>query len=292
MVDWAHLKAELVWVYEADILPPYDNMRDHKPGQSALLLLHGKVRVETEFAVTEACAGQWIFPRQGPRLQIFTENPRVLSVHFNLYWPGGQPLYQAESALVVEAAEAPELEAQARLLKHEVESKLPGVGGNLSWERGTLLTHFQFQRSFDSWLCEYVSIMERAGIVPSRLGQVDERILHAVNLLDEWPLAQTFDERRLAAGVGLSTSQLYRLFLRQFSQTPKRYLEERRLNSARQLLSGSPLSIKEISFLSGFQSLPAFSRWFHQHTGKSPRNYRSTSLTEGMEIAAMAKRPT
>lgn len=277
MVDWAHLKSELVWVYEGNVTPPYDNTREHNPGQSALLILEGRMRVETENSAIEAKQGQWVFPRQGQRLQQFFDHPRVLSVHFHVYWPGGQPLFQSDTALVLESSSYPRLEKQTRILKRIVEKKLPGVGGNLLWEKGSLKTHFLFQRAFDSWLCVYVDTLEEAGVNPSRLGQVDDRILNAVNFLDDFPLRETFNERQLATQIGLSPSQLDRLFIKQFNLTPRQYLEAKKLEQAKNLIRSAPLSIKQITYETGFNSLPSFSRWFRQKTGLSPKEFQKKS---------------
>lgn len=280
MVDWAHLKSELVWVYEGNVVPPYDNTWNHNEGYSALLLLRGRLRVETELGAVEAHQGQWVFPRQGRRLQRFMDDPRVLSVHFNFYWPGGQPLFHWDTALVLESSEVPQLERQTRILHRVVERNLPGVGGNLLWERGTLNTHLRFQRAFDSWLYVFANTLEEAGITPSRVGPMDERILKAVHLLDDLPLAEIFNEQRLAAEVNLSSSQLDRLFLKEFSRTPRQYFEGRRIEYAKNLIVSAPLSMKQITYEIGFSSLPSFSRWFRQKTGLSPKEYKKTPRSD------------
>lgn len=277
MVDWAHLKSELVWVYEGNVIPPYDNIREHNAGQSALLIIRGRMRVQSGTGSVEARAGQWVFPRQGPRLQQFSDQPRVLSVHFNLYWPGGQPLFEWDPALVLDSSAVPRLERQTRILQRIVERRLPGVGGNLLWERGPLKTHLHFQRAFDSWLCVYTDSLEEAGVTPSRLGPIDGRILQAVNLIDDLPLSETFDEQRLASKVGLSPSQLDRLFTKRFNVTPRQYFERRKVEQAKNLILSAPLSIKQITYEVGFHSLPSFSRWFRQRTGLSPKEFQKKS---------------
>src|SRR4051812_34658509 len=88
MVDWSHLKSEFVWAYEGDVEPAYRNTRSHHLGQSALLLLSGQLTIETEAGSVLVRQGTWAFPREGPRLQRFSDDARVLSVHFHLYWPG------------------------------------------------------------------------------------------------------------------------------------------------------------------------------------------------------------
>jgi len=274
MADWAHLKTEFDWVYEGEVSQPYRQTWDHASGQSALLIERGSMRVETEKGKVEAGKRQWIFPRQGPRLQSFSEDAKVLSVHFHLHWPGRQPLFEWDTALVVDAADAPQLEKQARILKRQVDRLLPGAGRNLPHARGDLKTHFLMQKGFASWLCLFADTLLRLGVMPSRLAQIDPRVLQAASILDDHALDVALDGELLAQEVALSVSQLDRLFIRQFGLTPLQYLERRRLERAMELIRSAPSNIKEICYEVGFGSLAHFSRWFRLKTGVSPRQFR------------------
>jgi AraC-like DNA-binding protein len=276
-LDWAHLKSEFIWIYDGAVPDPYRNTRTHHPGQSALLMRRGTVHIENERGSMEARSGQWVFPRQGSRLQRFSERTRVLSVHFNLYWPGGQPLFDWDTAMVFDASAIPRLETRSQALCHLVERQVPGAAGGLPWKRGNLAKHLALQRAFASWLCVYADALLGQGVVPTRLGHVDQRVLDAVNTLDSLPVGVAFDEFWLASEVGLSPSQLDRLFSKQFKQTPRRYFEQRKLKRAMDLIGNSPQSIKQITYEIGFRSLSAFSRWFRQKTGHSPREFQESA---------------
>lgn len=274
LTDMAHLKTELMWAYEGEVRGVFTEQSDHLPGQSALMVLAGTVEVETAHGVARATAGQWILPHQGPRIQRLSEDNRIRSVHFQLYWPGGEPLFNWPVAFVFDAAAAPKLEKQTRLLIAMIERYMPEASKDLPWLRGDLLTHFRFQHGLDSWLCAYVETLIAAGVVPSRLAKVDPRILRAVALLDELPVGKPLDERLLTEETGLSASQLNRLFIQEFKLTPHHYFEERKLARAKELIQAGRFSIKQITFETGFGSLPAFSRWFKQQTGQSPRDFK------------------
>src|SRR4051812_10817648 len=112
MTDWNYLKADLIWVYEGNVEQPYRNTRQHRQGQSALLMRTGQVRVETEHGSVVAKAGNLVFPPQGPRLQQFSDHARGLAVRFNPQWPGNQPLFDTKTALVLDSAAWPQLEKQ------------------------------------------------------------------------------------------------------------------------------------------------------------------------------------
>ena len=70
-----------------------------------------------------------------------------------------------------------------------------------------------------------------------------------------------------------------RLFKRAFNQTPHQYLTEKRIERAKELLASSRLSVTDVCFEVGFQSLGSFSTLFHKRVGTSPIIYR-TNLSE------------
>lgn len=77
------------------------------------------------------------------------------------------------------------------------------------------------------------------------------------------------------AGVAcLSPNHLLRSFRQAFRQTPHQFLNAKRLEHAQKMLAGSNLSVTDICFSVGFESLGSFSRMFRRHTGFSPNEYR------------------
>ncbi|HIS78036.1 MAG TPA: helix-turn-helix domain-containing protein [Candidatus Caccousia stercoris] len=78
----------------------------------------------------------------------------------------------------------------------------------------------------------------------------------------------------LAAAVGLSPSQLTRVFSARFGVTPYRYLLSRRLETARLLLRGTALPVREIAFRLCFSDEHYFSSLFRRKTGQTPSAYR------------------
>lgn len=74
--------------------------------------------------------------------------------------------------------------------------------------------------------------------------------------------------------VGLSRAYFARAFRRAFGVTPHQYLTRRRIERARALLAGGELSVTEVCFAVGFQSLGSFSALFRRVTGHSPEGYR------------------
>ena len=274
MVDWSQVKASFIWAYEAAIPAEFHDRRDHLPGLSALLIRAGSLRIETEDGVREAREGQWIFPHQGERRQLIAPGTEVISLHFHLTWVGGRPVFDWPVALVLDAANHPLLEKKARHLIQKVNRLMPDAHAALPWMETSIETHFRIQPSFAAWLCAFVEVMTQTGHEPSRLVGMDERTFRAVTILDEIPIGALVPEKELAKRVGTSLSQLNRLFVAEFGVTPTQYQDRKKITHARYLVSAGALSIKQIAYELGFASLPAFSRWFRQKTGSSPRTYQ------------------
>ena len=73
----------------------------------------------------------------------------------------------------------------------------------------------------------------------------------------------------------LSRYHFLRLFRQVFDKTPHQYLTERRIKKAKELLSYSQLSVTDVCFEVGFESLGSFSSLFHRRVGQPPISYRA-----------------
>lgn len=78
----------------------------------------------------------------------------------------------------------------------------------------------------------------------------------------------------LAQEINISKSQMCREFKKYFSTTPYQYLIDKRINIAKNLLTRTTLSIKEISNTLCFVDEYYFSNAFKKKIGISPRAYR------------------
>ena len=85
---------------------------------------------------------------------------------------------------------------------------------------------------------------------------------------EEWPV------RRLAQVSGVSEAHFARSFKDAFGVPPHRYLLTRRIERASALLRETELSITEIAFETGWNSLGTFGRTFRDVTGESPGELR------------------
>lgn len=82
----------------------------------------------------------------------------------------------------------------------------------------------------------------------------------------------TIDE--LAHLCGMSISTFKRTFKQVFNNSPRKYIEEKKLTKASELLASKKLRISDIAYDCGFETISTFNRTFKTRFGKSPSEYR------------------
>lgn len=108
------------------------------------------------------------------------------------------------------------------------------------------------------------------------------RLNRARRLIDEY-FHLPLDLDQISSEACLSRFHFLRLFRRAFNKTPHQYLRDRRIERAKELLSSSGLTVTDVCFEVGFESLGSFSTLFHKHVGKPPIAYRAFILEHQME---------
>ena len=107
--------------------------------------------------------------------------------------------------------------------------------------------------------------------------------------------AQPLDVEALARGVDMSAGHLSRQFRLAFGESPYSYLMTRRIARAMALLRRGDLSVTDVCFEVGCQSLGTFSTRFTELVGVSPSVYRrqEADATAGMPscVAKQVTRP-
>ena len=121
----------------------------------------------------------------------------------------------------------------------------------------------------------------------------------AASLMDAPPNpgAPALTVQRLALRLGISDRHLRRIFEAQFGVSPLQYLQTRRLLSAKQLLTDTPLAVTQVAALSGFASVRGFNTAFIKHYKLNPTQLRHTgaphpvsAVPEGIRVR-LAYRP-
>lgn len=86
---------------------------------------------------------------------------------------------------------------------------------------------------------------------------------------------QKWTSAMIAKTMGYSYRRLSQICLRETGLTPMNLLKEERIRKARELLCFGEVSVKEIAFALGFESVHHFTRVFREITGCPPATWRS-----------------
>lgn len=106
--------------------------------------------------------------------------------------------------------------------------------------------------------------MDRSDILVPVLNYIDE------NFRENFPMTV------LAEQAGISPQHLCRIFRQTMHMRPGEYLTRRRIKEAKQLLSGTTLTVAEICERSGFSDTGYFSTVFKRYEGVSPSEYKQS----------------
>ena len=84
----------------------------------------------------------------------------------------------------------------------------------------------------------------------------------------------------LCGAAHVSRFHFIRTFRTRRGETPHQYLVRKRMDRARELLATTDMSVTDICFEVGFESLGSFSALFHREVGWSPSVYRARSAEQ------------
>jgi len=87
-------------------------------------------------------------------------------------------------------------------------------------------------------------------------------------------LSEKIELERIASTAFMSRFHYIRIFKRVYGLSPRQYLRDLRINRGKELLKQG-LSISEVCFDVGYESLPTFCNAFKKATGYSPGEYQT-----------------
>lgn len=273
--EWANLHAYLIWIYDGPVNPIGRIGDNEAPHLTAWLMRTGSVELRAGDVELIARSGEWLFPPPGQVWRRFSEDARILSVRYRASWPSGEDLFSDGLGVSLKAKDFPQLERAAKPLANFVKRRFPNPDIHLLGAPASLGTFLRLRKLFAAWLEASVDALTGAGLIPARMGHIDERLLAAVMLVEKHRLSIPFNTPEIAIKVGLSASQLNRLFQLQFGVSSHGYYERRRREAAIAALRSSSRTVKEIAYELGFSSLPHFSSWTRRQLGYSPRHLRT-----------------
>jgi AraC-like DNA-binding protein len=112
----------------------------------------------------------------------------------------------------------------------------------------------------------------------------DLRLLRRVKDRIDRDYAQPLDVEALARGVHMSAGHLSREFKKAYGESPYSYLMTRRIERAMWLLRAGELSVTDVCFEVGCQSLGTFSTRFTELVGVPPSVYKKQAADEAAGI--------
>ncbi|MEG0865079.1 MAG: AraC family transcriptional regulator [Clostridia bacterium] len=108
----------------------------------------------------------------------------------------------------------------------------------------------------------------------------DSQVLEKALWYMEGNYTRPLQVESIARFVGVSRSQLYRIFQKETGLSPKAHLQQRRVSQAAKLLKQTRLSLEEISASCGIASVARLSALFRQCYGLSAGQYRKSGNAE------------
>jgi len=119
----------------------------------------------------------------------------------------------------------------------------------------------------------------------------DSRVRTVVALIEN-ECARPFTLTHFAQAVNLTPEHLCRIFTREMGMAPLKYLKLFRLQSARELLENSHLTVKQVMFAVGFSDESHFVRDFENRFGLSPVRYREFQTHAVVVVPTNQELPT
>lgn len=137
-----------------------------------------------------------------------------------------------------------------------------------------------YKRLCNAMLQEILVLMARLSLemdtrenIGKGIDRTENKVIAAVNDYIYANLDKHFSLSDLAAGVGYNQDYLYRTVRKHKGTTLVEYVNRIRFEEAKQLITQSDLTISEISYSLGFESIPYFSRFFKKYAGIAPSEY-------------------
>lgn len=99
-----------------------------------------------------------------------------------------------------------------------------------------------------------------------------EKVRHFIQTNYMYPIKMT----EIARAIPITEKYMCHLFSSSYGMAPRTFLLKTRMEAAAKTLTSSDLSVKEIAYSVGYQSIPSFSKAFTEYFGVSPTVFRST----------------
>jgi AraC family transcriptional regulator len=141
-----------------------------------------------------------------------------------------------------------------------------------------LLFEEQLTKLLTHQLLQHQEILWAMDKIPAAKPSVRTELFKRISLAKDYMHSMqpgAIDLNQLAAAACISKYHFLRLFKTLYGMSPHQYIQQIRIDKAKNLLNNSSFAIQEISDSLGFENSQSFSRFFQKNTGVYPTQYRN-----------------
>lgn len=125
-------------------------------------------------------------------------------------------------------------------------------------------------------LYEIFAEMQRKAYITKEQGEI---IKPAVRYIEENFLTERISVKLLAEKCGISESYLKKIFIKQFSLPPVKYIIQMKINYASDLLLSKRYNTSQVADFCGYTNVHFFYRQFKEYTGVSPTEFQNKYIS-------------
>jgi AraC-like DNA-binding protein len=122
---------------------------------------------------------------------------------------------------------------------------------------------------------QVVGMMHSIRMYKEQSGDPDTQLINKAKFMLREQLENAVNMEQIARSLPMGYSKFRKTFKQVTGQSPHQYLLNLRLDKSRELLETTHLTVNEISFQTGFESVFYFSKLFKKKNGVSPMHYRA-----------------
>lgn len=129
----------------------------------------------------------------------------------------------------------------------------------------------------NAYLLEIICFLAKASSREDDAVDYEKDSFELVNKIIESNYNKPLRLSQVCAQIGYSKNYFTHIYKAKFGCTPKQYHEEIRIDKAISYLSIKSITVTEIAYTLGFETIHDFSRFFKRKTGLSPSEYRENN---------------
>lgn len=268
---WHMFRSRLLWAYEK-IFERFDELYISFP-VAGWRILKGEIELRGDGGSREIYPeGYWVFPRAGTGRLHFAPKTRIISMRFKAEWFHGVSIFSREQTITFPAKGCPLNPVAQSLVQfvREISGTSPS-GIPVGCDFGEFL---KLGSAFSQWILAYYETLMQHGAKFQSLEGLTGKVQLALEFMEHRPFSHRLCTTEIAAHVGVSVSQLNKLFMQETGTTPSMVWNRRKLTRAKEELFRGVESIKAIAYQLGYSSPAHFSYWFRTNTGLAPTEFR------------------